>query len=114
MAEVLFQFPGGKIEANETPREAAVRELREESGYAFSECEDLGWYYPNNRRSDAKMHVVLAKDPTPTEKAGGDMEEAIESFWIPLGKLREMIAGGEITNFSVLAAWALLEKVRAD
>ena len=47
------------------------------------------------------------------QKTGGDAEEDIESFWLPVGKLRYMIAGGEITNFSVLAAWALLEKVVA-
>ena len=33
---------------------------------------------------------------------------------MPLAKLKEMIANGEVTNFSVLAAWALLQKVLAD
>lgn len=109
--EFLLQFPGGKIEANETPRDAAVRELREESGFTFTDCENLGWYYINNRRSNSKMYVVLARVVTPAEKAGGDVEEAIDSFWLPVAKLREMIACGEITNFSVLAAWALLQNV---
>ena len=60
------------------------------------------------------MYVILAKDVTPAEKLGGDLEEDIELFWISLAKLKEMIADGEVTNFSVLAAWALLEKVLAD
>ena len=60
------------------------------------------------------MYVILAKDVTPVEKLGGDLEEDIELFWISLAKLKEMIADGEVTNFSVLAAWALLEKVLAD
>lgn len=111
VGEVLLQFPGGKIDGSETPEHAAIRELREESGFTFSECERLGWYYISNRRSDAKMHVILAKDMTPCEKIGGDAEEDIESFWIPLDKLKGMIAQGEITNFSVLAAWALVAKV---
>jgi len=111
VSKYLAQFPGGKIEENETPEEAAVRELKEESGFAFSRCEHLGWYYINNRRSDSKMYVVLAKDVTPTEKTGGDLEEEIDSFWVPLSKLREMISERKITNITVLAAWALLEKV---
>jgi ADP-ribose pyrophosphatase len=109
--EFLLQFPGGKIEANETPEEAAARELKEESGFTFSKCEPLGWYYNNNRRSDAKLYVVLAKEITAVEKTGGDAEEDIESFWVPVGELGEMISAGEITNGTVLAAWALLQKV---
>jgi ADP-ribose pyrophosphatase len=112
--EFLLQFPGGKIEDGETPEQGAARELMEESGFGFSRCERLGCYYVSNRRSDAKMYVVLAKDVTPVAKTGGDLEEYIESFWVPLAKLKQMIADGEITNYSVLAAWALLGKVLAD
>lgn len=112
--EFLLQFPGGKIEGGETPEKAAIRELQEESGFTSSRCEILGWYYVSNRRSRAKMHIVLARETVPAKKAGGDVEEDIESFWIPIGELREMIDRKEITNFSVLAAWALLQSVLED
>lgn len=108
VGEFLLQFPGGKIEETETPEEAGARELREESGYAYSSCQHLGWFYVDNRRSDAKMHVLLATDVRPVEKVGGDLEEEIETFWLPLDRFEDMIARGEITNYSVLAAFALL------
>jgi 8-oxo-dGTP pyrophosphatase MutT (NUDIX family) len=39
-------FPGGKIDAGETPREAALREAREEIGLEARFVEPLGWLDP--------------------------------------------------------------------
>jgi len=39
-------FPGGKIDAGETPREAALRETREEIGLEERFVEPLGWLDP--------------------------------------------------------------------
>jgi 8-oxo-dGTP pyrophosphatase MutT (NUDIX family) len=39
-------FPGGKIDAGETPREAALREAREEIGLEDRFVEPLGWLDP--------------------------------------------------------------------
>jgi 8-oxo-dGTP pyrophosphatase MutT (NUDIX family) len=39
-------FPGGKIDAGETPREAALREAREEIGLEEPFIEPLGWLDP--------------------------------------------------------------------
>jgi len=42
VGEGFFNGPGGKIEPGETPREAAVREVREEVGLAASNLEKVG------------------------------------------------------------------------
>lgn len=105
--KVLYQFPGGKVEANETLFDGAKRELREEAGLAPSKIEQIGWFYPDNRRSSAKMNVFLASDLKPVRKKGGDLEEDITSHWITWSELRKKIAVGEICNYSVLSAWAI-------
>jgi 8-oxo-dGTP pyrophosphatase MutT (NUDIX family) len=103
----LYQFPGGKTEPGESPEESARRELREESGLEANDLTELGWYYTNNRRSAEKMYVFLARNPAPCKKEGGDLEEDITSTWITTDDFTQLIAQGDITNFSVLAAWTL-------
>jgi ADP-ribose pyrophosphatase len=105
---VMYQFPGGAIEAGEEPEEAAIRELKEESGYAGTP-HYLGYYFPRNRLSSSKMHVVYVTDTQPTKKEGGDAEEFISSEWVSIPGLRKMIADGEVVNFSILAGMSLYD-----
>lgn len=109
--ELLYQFPGGKLEANETAAEGAARELAEEAGLKPGSLDKIGWFYVDNRRTSAKMHVYLAKDCTLTAKEGGDKEEDISDHWVSLGQVDAMIKSGEIVNYSVLAAWSIYKSV---
>ena len=38
---IVWAFPGGKIEAGETPQEAAVREVEEETGYEVEAVDSI-------------------------------------------------------------------------
>lgn len=112
--EILYQFPGGKIDKNETPIAAGLRELQEESSYTSDSVEYLGFYYSNNRRSASKMHVIVAKDATTAGDLVTDDEEFIESFWIEIDELNQMIRSGSIVNYSILAGWALYRAAGED
>lgn len=105
--EVLYQFPGGKMEDEETPLQAAERELKEEAGLKSGSIHELGWYYMDPRRTDTKMHVFLATNCQETVAVGGDIEEDITSHWTPLADVEQMIRNQEIVNFSVLSAWSV-------
>lgn len=105
---VMYQFPGGGIETGEKPEDAATRELTEESGYTGTPAY-LGFYFPRNRLSSSKMHVVLVTDIQTSKKEGGDAEEFISSEWVRVSKLRKMIASGDIVNFSILAGMAMYD-----
>ena len=104
--EILWQFPGGKIEADETPEQAATRELAEESGIKAENAKCIGWFYPDNRRTNARLFVVECDYVTDDEKARPDDTEFIES---ENGQISQMIRRGEVRNYAMLAAWGMLQ-----
>jgi len=110
--EVMYQLPGGKMNIDEDVILAANRELSEESGYTAKDCTVLGWFYVNNRRSDAKQHVVLCKN-IQIEKLQEDEEEFIESEWFSTTEINELIKDGKIVNMNMLAALQLFNSYAA-
>jgi ADP-ribose pyrophosphatase len=108
--EIMYQLPGGGIEPGEDVAAAANRELSEESGYIGKTILPVGSFYINNRRSDSKQYLVLAKE-LEKHKTPEDDEEFIENVWFTMDEIKALIRGGEITNNNLLAALHLFETV---
>ena len=53
----LLELPAGKLERGEDPREAGIRELREETGAAAGRFEPLGCVYPSPGYCDEIIHL---------------------------------------------------------
>lgn len=103
----LYQFPGGGINNNETPEQGASRELAEEANLK-ARLKKLGWFYFNNRRTDAKFYVFVGLDikEIPESHAPKDDEEEFVDYWLSEQEIEDLIHKGEIKNYSMLAAWA--------
>ena len=79
--DILYQFPGGKIEEGETPEQAAQRELAED-------FQQIGWFYADNRRTSAKLYVVCSRGAfRDNYSLQPDDTEFISSSWLEIGKL---------------------------
>ena len=83
----LWEFPGGKIEKDETAKEATVRELKEELGIEVSALKTvlvLEHAYPDKK---VRLHFVLCKIEANSEEIMKKLEANPETEWFAFDKL---------------------------
>ncbi|HEX2204461.1 MAG TPA: NUDIX hydrolase [Longimicrobium sp.] len=106
---VTLELPSGVIDDGEAPDAAALRELREETGYEGERAEIIGAVDLNPSWQVTRVHLAVVRRARPT--AGKD-EDAAEDTRVRLldpGEVRRKVLAGEIDSASVVAALALWE-----
>lgn len=95
-----FELPSGGIEKNETPLEAAKRELFEETGLKSKEFISLGVANPLTMIVKSPFHMFLALNCS----LKSSPEKGIEVKKVSWEKLIEMIETSEISHSGTLSA----------
>ncbi|WP_216213787.1 NUDIX hydrolase [Amycolatopsis aidingensis] len=86
-----WQFPAGEVEEGESAIQAAVREVREETGLTVAESKVLGErVHPNTGRT----MIYVACDYVTGEATVVDNEELAELAWLEHGQLAEYVPYG--------------------
>lgn len=108
IGQETLEIPAGKLETGEEPQEAALRELREETGARAGELYSLGFLYPTCAYSDEKIYLYLARSLTfgPMQP---DEDEHIDPLSLPLGEAIRLCQTGEITDAKTFCALLLAE-----
>lgn len=98
-----LEFPGGKLEKGEDIQKAAIRELKEETGYIAKKLEFFGDTYPASGYSDEVIHFFLCENLEQAKSQDLDDDEFINVVKVSKEELKKMIFNGEITDSKVIA-----------
>ena len=91
---------GGMLEPNETPLDAAKRELLEEMGYEASDWVNLGSHILDPNRGKATMHLFLALNAKRVAEPNSDDLEDQELLFLSRNEIENALQAGE---FKILA-----------
>ena len=91
----VFGCPGGRIDAGESPIEAAKRELLEETGHTASEFIYLGNAYPFAAVSEQTIHYILAKGAKSIQEPTHEPYELMQIHVLSEQQLYKNISNGD-------------------
>ena len=104
-----LEIPGGVIEKDESPIEAGIRELREETGFVGNMHKYLGHVDPNPAFQANKSHTVLIENCQKLEEQELDPGEDIETEILSEKRVRKLIDKGKIRHSLVISAFRLYD-----
>lgn len=102
--DFVVEFPAGGVDSGEDTKAAALRELREETGYTATSVTHLATLASNPARSGNKVHLFLAQNVEKKYEVKLDESEIIETLICSAQELRAMVENGDIYVSSSVAA----------
>lgn len=111
-AGYLWELPAGTAQAGEDPRDGAMRELREETGYVAHSMRKLWEVYPSPGILTEVMHVFVAEGLDAGEADPDEGEEDLEVRVVSLAEAWNMQEQREVRDAKTLLAllWLRLRK----
>ncbi len=109
VGQITLEIPAGKLDApGEDPKDCALRELSEETGYSAATIEKLGMIATTVGFSDEYIHLYAAKNLQRGEQHPDD-DEFINALRMPFAEALTMIKDGRIIDAKSIIALLMLK-----
>ena len=95
IGKFLLELPAGTLEPDESPEEAAPRELAEETGDRAAHWERLAGFHTVPGICNEYLHLFLATGLTPGQ-TDREADEFMEVVTLPLNEALAMVKTGEV------------------
>jgi ADP-ribose pyrophosphatase len=101
---IQIEVPSGYIDGGETPKEAAIRELMEETGYAAKDVISIGHYTLDYTMFEQKGHLFVAYDIVKEGLQSLGIMEKIDIEIITIKEIKQLLFEGKIINAASIVA----------
>jgi ADP-ribose pyrophosphatase len=98
----LWELVAGRIDEGETVKEAAARELKEETGYVAKRYFEFLDFFPTPGFLEERMHILLAEG-LKAGKAEPEEDEKIISHAYRVEELKQMIKAAKLRDGKSIA-----------
>ena len=109
----LVEIPAGKLEIGENPKDCAIRELQEETGYSAQNIKLIHKFFTSAGFSNQKVFIYLATGLTKGENNLDDGEN-IDSYELDLNEAYDMVIRNDIedakTSIGILLAKEMIKE----
>ncbi|MGC8537994.1 MAG: NUDIX hydrolase [Candidatus Micrarchaeia archaeon] len=115
LRKYVYELPAGHIDKGETPRQAAIREMQEETGFAPKHINFIFKAYPTPGSSPTMFYYFMSIGlATGNTKLHKDSDEVIKVKKVSLASTLKMIKSGRIKDNKTIAAILYYEKFLAN
>ena len=92
-----LELPAGHVWPDEDPRECALRELKEETGFTAGKIEKILEYHPSTEYADQVYHIFIAEDLKDGD-TNHEKHELIDIEILEKDLVTKKIMDGDITD----------------